>query len=792
MNSLAFEMKQAARTIGRSPSTSALAVAILALTIAFSTAVFSVADGVLFKPLPYPSPDRLVELRLTTPRIANGIPLTGRELDSARAASGLIEQAEAFNISGVVSRIDGPEPERLRAGRVTPGLLPMLGARMIGQGFSAEHTAGQGADVTVLTYDYWATRMGADPSVVGTLLRIDGEPPLRILGVIDAAFVFPWHSRSASPQILRPLPDAWLEDDGRAARTIARLAPGVSAEAAASAVPVDGPAGLRKVAKIVAMPLHERLAYSARDGLVMLFLGVLALLFIGMLDVAGLLLVRATSREREIATRRALGATSAQIGRQLLFEALMVAAAGGALGLVVAQTTFGSLLHLVPEQFRFLQPTGVDTRAMLFAAGAAVITAILFGLTPLVHLRRVSGVALRAGHGQTQGRSIRRISSAVVAGQIATTVALLILCTLLVSSFVRLRNAPTGFDAEQLAYISVTPPPSMLPERGDFYRNALERLGSIQGVESVALLNVPALRNTIRNTSFAPAGRPQPESSGLFSESELVVSPGYFHTAGLRLIDGRPFSEDDERPSSSVAIVNETLARTWFPGERAVGQQLVDGKDRRTIVGVVEDARHFSLKEEPIAEIFLPPDPASPIYGGTFVIRAEDPQRAITPAVAAIRALAPTLPITSAETGETAISRSAEAERFYAELLAICAAAGVTLAIVGLYGMLSWSVGSRRRELGVRSALGAGRRNLAWSIAREAVPIIAVGGSLGALLGWWGARLAVSLLYEVTPTDLTAWTAALAIALVSSAIAIAIPCRRAFLTNPVEALRLEG
>jgi putative ABC transport system permease protein len=792
MNSFLFELKGAVRVLSRSRSTTAIAIGVLAVTIGFSTAVFSVADGVLFKPLPYPSPDRLVTLRFTMPRFTSGISLTGAELDSARAATSVFEQVEAFNISGVASRIDGPEPERLRSGRVTPGFLPMLGARVRGEHFTREHSAGDGAPVTILTHRYWKTRMGGDPSVIGTLLRLDGEPAVRIIGVLDEDFVFPSASRSLLPQIIRPFPDAWLYDDGRGADAIGRLRPGVGLAAVPAAVPVDPSVRSREGLQITATALHERMAYSARRGLVMLFAAVLGLLLIGMLDVAGLLLVRATSREREIVTRRALGASGGRIARQLLLEALLIAAAGGALGVAAAGIAFESLLHLVPEQFRLLRPTGLDVRAMLFAGFAVLLTAVVFGLAPLVHLGRLSSASLRTGAGLTAGRHVRRLSNAIVTGQVAAAVALTLIGVLLISSFIRVRNAPVGFDTARLAYISVTPPPSLVPTRGELFRTALARLRTIEGVQEVALLDVPALRSTVRGTTLGPEGGQVPESSRLFSDTQLVVSPEYFRTAGLHLVDGRFFTDADERNASGVAMVNETLARTWFPGDRAVGRRLVNKIENRVIVGVVEDARHFSLKEPPLAEIFTPTNPAKPIYGGTFVIRSNQPREVLTPAVAALRALAPTLPITAVETGDDAVSKAAEAERFYATLLSVCAGAGLVLALVGLYGALSWSVSSRRRELGLRAALGAERRTLASSVAWQAVPVLLVGGALGAVLGWWGARLAAALLYEVSAAEPSLWLIATAIVGVSSAIAIAIPARRAFRTNPGEALRQDA
>jgi len=332
----------------------------------------------------------------------------------------------------------------------------------------------------------------------------------------------------------------------------------------------------------------------------------------------------------------------------------------------------------------------------------------------------------------------------------------------------------------------------MASTRGDVYAAALERLSGIEGIASAALIDVPALRSTVRGTTLSPEGRRVPESSRLVSDTQLVVTPGYFRTAGLHLVEGRLFTEEDSANAADLAIVNETLARAWFPGESALGRRLVNGVENRVIIGVVEDARHFSLKEEPLAEIFLPANPVRPMYAATFVLKADNPRAILTPAVAALRALAPTLPITRAETGDTAVSHAAEAERFYATLLAVSAAAGLALAATGLYGILSWSVRSRRRELGLRSALGADSLRLAGSVAGEAFPVVTIGLAMGGLLGWWCARLAASLFYEVTPANAGLWLVVGVIVVLTAAVAIALPCRRAFHTNPAEALRQEA
>jgi predicted permease len=787
ISALAFEMRQALRALRRSTRTTATAVLVLGLSIGMATAVFSVADRVLFKPLPYPAPDRLVELLFTTPTFR--VSLSGAEFAGARAATNVFEQVEGYDPRRSATRLDGREPHRVQVAHVTPGFLSLLAARVIGEPFSAAHAAGDGSPVAILAHEYWATRMGADPAVIGGLMHLEGEPPLRILGVLDRNFAFPAASRTALPHVLRPLSDNQLGNAGRSARGLARLREGVTPAAVSAAVPIDPAIRARGEFAVRAQPLEEVLVYKARRGLAMLFAGVVVLLAVGVLNVAGLLLVQAASREREIATRRALGAGTPRIARQLLLEGLLLAALSGGLGVVVARLASDGLMRLVPPELQILQAAGIDTRALLFAGGAVLVSALVFGLAPLLHAGRAPSSVMRAGAGQTQGRSVRRLAGAMVTAQIAGAVAVAVVGALLIVSFARVMRTPVGFDAGRLAYVSVSLPRTMRAAAAGFYEEALRRVRTIPGVETAALIDLPAMRGTIRGNTLGPDSGPVPASDRPMSDTQLVITPEYFRTAGLDIIDGRAFTDADAPNASTLAIVNQTLARSWFPNGRAVGRRLVSPMESRTIIGVVEDARHFRLKEEPLAEIFLPMNPAQPMLSATFVVRAADPDAVIAGVVAAVRSLAPTLPIADVETGAAAVSRAAGAERFYAVLISVITATGLVLAAVGLFGVLSWSVASRRRELALRAALGADPARLAGAIAREAVPLILVGALAGVITGSWGARFARSLLYEVGPSDPEIWIGVAAVIVLAVTLAIAGPSRRALKTSPADALR---
>lgn len=791
LNAVVFEAKQALRAVGRSRLTTGVAVLALGASIGMSTASFSIADRILFRPLPYPASDRLVEIAFTSPAIGS-LSLAGAEVAGARAATNVLEQVEGYRLGGTAMRMDGPEPERLQVATVTPGFLPLLGAPVMGEGFSAAHAAGDGAPVALVMHDYWRTRMGGDPRVIGTLMRLDNQPPLRILGIVDESFAFPTTRRSALPDILRPLPDSRLLGRGRYAHGIGRLKEGVPASAVAEAVPIDPAMRRREGLAIVARPLGEVLAYRARDGLLMLLAGLVGLLAVGVLDVSSLLLVQAAGREREIVTRRALGASTGRIARQLLLEGLTVAALSGAVGLVVARLGSAALLQLVPPELQVLNAgmIGIDARTLIFSSAIVLVSALAFGLAPLLHLRRVHASALRAAGAQTSGRALRQIQGVLVSGQLAGAVALSILGVLLIASFLRVIHAPLGFDAERLAYVSVSLPRALAATSAELYGEALGRIRSIPDIEAAALIDLPALQGTVRGTPLGPVGRDLPSSDRLVSDTQLEVTPEYFATAGLRILDGRGFMADDT-PASRVVIVNEKLARAWFPGERAVGQRLAFGDNAPyTIIGVVESARHFLLKEEPLAEVFLLMNPARR-SAPTFVVRAADPEAVTASIVAGIRTAAPGIAITDVQTGAGAVSDAAQAERFYAVLMSVITATGLALAAIGLYGMLSWTVRTRRRELGLRAALGADRARLALTILAQGVPLVVAGLAAGALLGWWGTRLVRAQLYEVQPSDPGLWTAALAAVVLAAALAMAGPSRRALKTAPADALREE-
>ena len=440
------DLVHAARLLWRARTTSGIAILTLAAGIGFAVAVFSVADRVLFRPLPYLVPDQLVELRLAGLQMGN-LPLSGRELASARSAP-IFSAAEGYDTGGVVTRVDGPEPERIRLAHVTPGLLPLLGARIAhGRPLQPSDGAAGAEPVALLEHGFWQTRYGADPAVVGRVIRFDEGVALRVVGVLERDFVFPTTTPSSSPQVIETISEAQLAEDGRWLTVIARLHPGLQPSAADGALPVDSPPAGSQV-HIASRPLHEALGYGARRGLIALLVGALALLLIGGLDVAGLLVAQATTRDREMAVRRALGAGTWPLVRQVLVEGGILAALSCAFGLLLAQWLFDSLMALVPPDLQLMQPAGVDLRGALVALAASAALTMLFGAAPLLHVRRTGTTAvLRSGATQTPSRVVRRFGSALVGAQIAIALVLVIAGGLLLTSFWNVRSIDVGVEA---------------------------------------------------------------------------------------------------------------------------------------------------------------------------------------------------------------------------------------------------------------------------------------------------------------------------------------------------------
>lgn len=785
------DVVHALRVLWRERTTSGIAVATLALGIGFTVAVFSVADRVVFRPLPYPEPHQLVELRLAG--MPTGyLPLSSQELAAARAAS-IFSGAEAFSLGGAITRIDGPEPERVRLAQITPGLLSLLGARIVhGRPLQRSDTIAGAEPVALLDYEFWRSRYGSDPGVVGRMIRFDEAAPMRIAGVLDRDFVFPASHRPFSPQVIEPVAEQDYAMDGRWLTVIARLRPGLDPAAAERAIAAD-PAYEGSNVHVAARPLQVALGYSARGGLVALFVAALGLLLIAGTDVAGLLVAKSTTRDREILVRRAIGAGTWRIARQFLVEGGIVAALSCAAGLLLAMWVFDSLMAAVPPDLQLIQPVGIDARAIAFAGAIAGLLALLFGSAPLLHIRGRGGASvLRVGSTQSAGPVVRRFGSALVATQIALALALLVGGGLLLSSFLHIRAIDVGMRAEGVAFVRTGLPRAEARHTAARYRDLLGSVRALEDVSAAGANGAPMFESSYRRTRFRPVGRPAPPARGRVSDIQSEVTPGYFEAMGIPVLEGRSFATADMRGGAEpVAVVSAGLARRWWPDAPAVGQKIALRDETRTIIGVVGDVRQIHPKWEAPGELYVPLSGPDAPSTATLVIRSSNPNAALDRVTALVRGMVPGIVVLSALTAEDHVAARTQADRFYTLLLGLIAAAGLGLAALGAYGMLDWSIGRRRREIGIRAALGATPVDLVRSVAGQLVRPFAVGLLGGLVLARWGSRLLASLLFDVQPDAAGVWTAGALTLTAMLALAMIVPARRAATISPAEALRTD-
>lgn len=786
------DLIHALRVLWRNRRTSAVAIMTLAFGIAFAVAVFSVADRVLFRPLPYPHPEQLVELRLTGLPMGR-LPLSARELSGARSAA-IFQAAEGYDMGREMTRVDGAQPERLQAAAVTAGLLDLLGARIAhGRGFAAGDALDGAEPVAILAHPMWRTRFGGDPSVVGSLMRFDEGPPIRIVGILGDGFVFPTPIVRLTPDLMLPIPNGRMNSDGRWLTVIARLRPPADATAADGLVPVDTPPAGTTL-RVEARRLDDALGYGARRGLVGLFAAAVVLLLIGGFDVAGLLLAHSTTRDREIVTRRALGASTWRLTRQLVTEGAVIAVVSGATGLLGAFWLFDYLMALVPPDLQLIHPAGIDARAAAFAMGTSMTLAVIFGLAPLVHLRKVhvTGAAvLRSGatHG---GTAVRRMASMLVCAQIAAAVVLVVVGGLLVTSFWRVSTVNTGMETRELALLRSELPAAMRREAGLVYPAALTQLQRIPGVTSVALIDSSLFELSYRRTRLRPLGRTVPPAAGPISDVQSSVTPGYFAVAGIPIVAGRGFSDADAHADSApVAIVSQAVAERWWPGLSPIGQQIAWRQETKVVVGVVEDVRQVSPRMPPPGEIYIPLTPANMPMAATVLVRTSRPSSVVPQSVTVMRTLAPGVAILSAAPADDRVAAALVEDRFYAVLFGLVACAGLVLGALGAYGMIDWSIARRRREMGLRAALGATPRALAIVAGRQLVVTSVWGTAAGLFVAAWATRLVQALLFEVEPGSLPVWVAAVAVVAVTVCAALALPVRRVIHCSPAEALREE-
>jgi putative ABC transport system permease protein len=803
MRHLLGDLKYAGRALRRQPGLSTMAVLTLMLGIGANTAIFSVIKAVLLDPLPYAHASRLVVLSERSPRDTIELVSTPTYLDwksqtSSFAAMAAYRHARyAFN--------GGVEPVEVAALRVTPDLFSVLEARAeVGRVFGSE-AGTPGADrVVVLGQAFWQRHFGGSRSAIGRTIELDGVPH-EIIGVMPAAFGFPSSSRVAlwTPLAFDPKDGHGRSRQSRALNVIARLDEGLDVDAARQELRVvatrlaaeypESNAGWG--AEVV--PAHDQLVASARPALLVLLSAVGFLLLIVCVNVANLLLARLSTRRREIAVRTALGAGRGALVRQILAESALLSIIGGMLGLVVAFASVRLVRTVPATSLPRVSEVALDGGVLLFALGLSLLVALVFGLVPALQVTRGS---LRGHlHEGTSGSGTlgaRRTLNVLVVVEVALAFVLLAGAGLAMRSFARLISVDPGFDPANLLAAQIYLPPAKYAaphQRVRFFEDLVVRLRRLPGVNGVAAVTALPMHPVGIEFAlpFTIEDRPLPATGEEPRADVRAATPDYFRTMGVRLVSGRLIEARDEPETPHVAVINQTMARRYFDGENPVGRVINNPHGRNEIVGVVTDLRHQGLDREPRPELYLP-FRQNPFHGMAVIVRTDAEPESFVPALR--RELAEVdagQPIHDLSTMDQVIARSALLPRLSMVLLGAFAALALLLAIVGIYGVVSYSVAHRTSELGVRMALGADAGANRRLVLGESLTL----AGTGVLFGLAGAaavtRALAAVLFDVSALDPAVFLGVPALVMAAAWLATWVPARRATRVDPIVALRAE-
>lgn len=806
MSELGQDLRYAARTLRRAPAFTSVSVLMLALGIGATTAIFSLVYAVLLAPLPYPDADRLVRVWETSPQGATrNVVSPGNVRDwQSRARSFTALGAHRFPYS--VTLTGGGEATQVVIATIQPEVARVLDVTpTLGRSFASDDAVSGG--VALISHAFWTSRYGADPDVLGRRAVLN-DVAHTIVGVMPPEFAFP----SDEVEIWLPLTDDDVSPTERTSHNyavVARLAAGTSVGAAqaemsaiAEQIAEEHPAPMTGWGVNV-VPLHEDITGRVQPlfWLLLATVGVVLLITCG--NLANLLLARAVARHREIAVRGALGAGRRRILRQLFSESALLGALGVVGAMAVAPLLLGVLTGAAPPDVPFIDQAAIDLRMFAFTAAVGLGCAVLFGLAPALQLSRPDlESALRGARGSGPAGH-ERLRASLLVIQVALSVLLLVGAGLFVRSFGALQDTELGFAPERLALMDVDLPSrrySEISQQVTFYDRLRERVEAIPGIAAVTGTSQPPGLGSMMTFSFSIEGRTATNPSGREDDETLhVVSPDYFATLGLEMAEGRPFDDRDGADAAPVVILNEALARKHFPDGDAVGHRIAFRAGEtpwREIVGVVQDARLASPDVEPEEAIFIPfAQKTWPWLTWSTVVARTEPEvdpRTVLPALrSTLLELDAQLPPQSLETVEEVFRENTASRTFAMTLVSGFGLLALLLSVVGLYGLISYSVARQRREIGVRIALGAASGDVAGRVVRRSLGLTLIGaviGAAGALILSSGIE---SLLYGVSPLDAPTYGLTVGFVLVVALLTSALPAVRAARTDPLQALRTE-
>ncbi len=740
MENLLQDLRYGFRMLLMRPGFTAVAIVTLALGIGANTAIFSVVNAVLLRPLPFADPDRLVLFYGTNRHMGFSgqwavcdpdYPDWKTQSEVFGQISGY--QRKFFNLTGT------GDPERLLASAVDADMFSLLGVQpALGRSFNAGEQQPGHQDVAVIGHTLWQRRFGGDSTAIGRVVRFDGKSHT-VIGVMPAGFEFPNKTEVWTPLVL-------TSDCSNAfTQVVARLKPGVQLKQAQE----EAGAIFRRLSErhqrrdadseMTVIPLQDFLVASTRPLLSILLAAVSLVLFIACANVANLLLSRAAGRQREIAIRRALGASRWRIVLQLLVESLILSVTGGALGVLFAVWGLEGLLVFLPAGVPRAEAISIDGWVLAFALAASLVSGFVFGLVPALHSSKTDlSRSLKEGERSvSESRSRRRVRSALVISEFALAMVLLVSAGLLVESFVRLRKVNPGFDPRNLLTMNVILPPryEKPADMTNFYRTVIERFQNVPGVRAAgAVFGLPLGEMGVRG-DFIIEGQPTPAAG--VTASKLIVSTGYFRAMGIPLVSGRFFSDSDTDKTAQVVIISENMAEMFWPGEDAIGKRLQPGfrtKPMCTVAGVVGNVHQNGFAKNAPLAIYMP-DTQAPVFllgAAALVARTEaDPMTLTNTFRRELQEVDKELPLYDVRTMEQLVSSSVSQPRFNMVLLAVFAGLALALSSIGIYGVMAYSVAERTREIGIRMAMGAQSEDVVKLVLKQGTWLIAIGVGLG-------------------------------------------------------------
>lgn len=817
MNRLLSDIAYAFRQLARAPGFATIAILTLALGIGANTAVFSLVKAVLIRPLPYGDPERLTMLWgkmekgattwLSAPEVRD------YAAETRTFASVAVYSSSAANLTG------DQEPERVVVAQVSPNMFVTLGVpALLGRPFTPSANAPKIADQVVLSYSLWQRRFGGSPDIVGRRILLNGAQNT-VIGVMPEGFKLPLDFSDDRPsELWRPLDllaPEWHGWGNHSLIGVARLREGVSPGLATATMRrledqwirdgVGGGWNDRDITRRAAVPIKDLVLGDVRYALWVLLGAVGVILIITCANVANLMLAKSDERHREIAVRTAMGAPRARLIQQLLTESVLLSASGGAVGLGMAYLGMHTLLEFRPPNIPRIEQVGLDAGVLAFTLLLAVATGVLFGVAPALDLSRpdLNESLKESGRMGTMSHTSQRFRNFLAVTQMALSVVLLIGALLLVRSFHELRRIDLGFNPGNALTLRLALPDSTYADDSAVIRvmaTLRQRFSELSGVQSVGATRLLPLTGTIGDWSITLEGRAKLPGDNPNGDWQ-VVTPGYFESMGMKLVRGRFFAETDTEKAPVVAVINETMASRYWSGEEPIGKRFRINSETYpwiTIVGVVGQVRQNAVTEKPRAEMYVPHAQWRAAGGGptrramTFVIRTTGDPIAVFPQVReAVRSIDPNLPLADVRTLYQVASAALSHARFTTLLLGVFAGLALTLATIGIYGVLSLLVTRRRREIGIRMALGARSASILGMVVLRGMKLVTAGTAIGLVVAVGLTRVMTSLLYAVTPFDPITFIAVPAILASVAMLACIVPAARAARLNPVITLREE-